>query len=80
MLNKQSYKLPTLPTGKFTSSNRRYFQEWKQIAKPIEKATGYKLYAFNPGFCFQRDSYKHIFSLSTFEAILLSKALKTGGY
>ncbi len=41
-----------LPDGKDTENADEYIKSWRELAKPIEKATGYKLYGFNPGFSF----------------------------
>lgn len=41
-----------LPSGIETGSVEEYLSAWKELAAPIEKATGSRLAAFDPGFQF----------------------------
>ena len=41
-----------LPSGNYTSNMKYYLREWKKVASPICKATGWKVVAFNPDFQF----------------------------
>jgi len=41
----QSYQLPD---GTTTRSYTKFYQAWKELVAPIEKATGYKLQSFVP--------------------------------
>lgn len=36
------------PEGKYTTSFRRYRREWRAFYRPIEKALGVKVFAFDP--------------------------------
>jgi hypothetical protein len=42
----------TLPTGEQSYNVRKYVSAWQELAKPITKATGHRLRAFDPGLSF----------------------------
>lgn len=63
---KRHYRLPF--GGGTTTSQTRYFREWRKAARAVEKAfPGYKLDRFDPGFgftCWQKDGSGDTISLS----------------
>ena len=65
------------PNGTGTDDVEEGVNAWKALAAPIEKATGWKLYAFDPDLCFQETSerpWQHQ-SISVQFATALVKAL-----
>lgn len=38
-----------LPSGKYTTSTRRYLSEWKKLTEAVEKKLCARVYAFDPG-------------------------------
>lgn len=41
------------PNGKYTYSATAYLRAWRALARPIEKAFGWRLRAFNPDLSFE---------------------------
>lgn len=41
------------PNGEYTDDIGEMAKAWRELAAPIEKATGWKLYAFNPDLAFR---------------------------
>lgn len=72
-----SYKLPD---GTKTDDVEDYVKAWDDLVKPIEDATGYVLFAYDPDVAFKRndDEYPFPVSLPLDFAIKLSKALRKG--
>jgi hypothetical protein len=52
--------MPTyrLPDGKTTTDTREYSQAWGDVAYPLERAFGWRVFAYNPGFVFERPGKK----------------------
>lgn len=64
------------PDGTTTTSVREYFKAWKAIARPIEKATNSRLFAYNPGFSFYRlNSRQSTWDMEVPEATVFAKTL-----
>lgn len=42
-----------LPSGKYTTSVRRYVSAWKRLNEPLEKLFGRRCYAFDPDLAFE---------------------------
>lgn len=42
-----------LPDGTTTTSDTKYVKTWRELAAPIEKELGWRLFAFDPGLSFQ---------------------------
>jgi hypothetical protein len=38
-----------LPSGKYTTSTRRYLSEWKKLTEAVERKLDGRVYAFDPG-------------------------------
>ena len=38
-----------LPSGKYTTSTRRYLSEWRKLTDAVEAKLGARVYAFDPG-------------------------------
>lgn len=64
-----------LPDGHYTKNRRHYHKAWKELAKPIEVATGAKLVSYGPVLEFATKNYQYTFRLGLYEARKLSAAL-----
>jgi len=67
----------SLPNGGVSKSYLSYIREWRKLARPIEKATGMKHYAFDPGVAFRTPEGLNI-SLPTWFVKLVNEALSKG--
>lgn len=67
-------KIYKLPDGQDTENTDEYIKSWRELAKPIEKATGYLLYGFNPGLAFSNG--REVIDISTEFAKKLKEALE----
>ena len=63
-----------LPGGLSTTSADQYCKAWRSLAKPICKATGSMLYAFDPGLAFVRKDGS-TWNLAVHEALLIGRAV-----
>ena len=65
-----------LPNGKTTKSVNKMIKAWRDLAKPIEEATGATVRGFDPGISFNFDYHCIQLPIGFVEA--LNKALKKG--
>lgn len=66
-----------LPNGSVTESMHEFEMCWRTLADPIEKATGWKLYAFDPGLSFSDPENYRVVSLPIDFAKALGHALNS---
>ena len=64
-----------LPDGDSTISHEEYTGAWMKLAKPIERATGSKVYGFDPDLAFMCVGSQHYFHLPVWVAQKLHDAL-----
>lgn len=63
------------PNGEYTKDVVEMAEAWRKLAAPIEKATGWKLYGFNPDLAFTSPQTRQSVSLPVTFAQALSNAL-----
>lgn len=69
------------PDGTPTADTQEYIESWKNLAGPIEEATGWRLTSFDPLLSFVDTSTKHWWGcvqITVAFAQALSKALRRG--
>ena len=64
------------PNGEYTEDVKEAADAWMKLAAPIEKATGWKLYAFSPDLAFRSPNGHCAAQLPVGFARALSSALK----
>lgn len=81
MFNTKPRSTYRLPDGKTTKSADRYIRAWRKLARPIERGTCSRMFAYDPGLAFASKGVNATYTwhLGTHEAILLSQALTDKG-
>lgn len=62
--------------GAVTTSAKEYAKSYRRVARPIEKATNSRVFAYDPGLSFFRlDNRQSVWDLDGKEAVIFANAL-----